>query len=78
MTHLYGVGQGQALQGRADDAVVAEHHEERHEERHEGGDEVQEEGEPADARVEERVVVGVGVVQRLEPSKGRKNTSLKL
>lgn len=68
VTHLYGVGQGQALQRRADDVIIAEHHEQRHKQGHEGCDEIQQEGEPTRPRVEEREVVGVDVIQRLEPT----------
>lgn len=68
MTHLYGVGQRQALQRWTDHFVIAEHHEQRHKQRHDGCNEIQQEGEPTGPRVEQREVVGVDVIQCLEPT----------
>lgn len=67
-THLDGVGQCQALQRRTDRRVIAEHHEQRHKQCHDGCDEIQQEGEPTRPRVEQHEVVGVDVVQGLEPA----------
>lgn len=64
--YLNGIRHGQAFQGRIDEVVTAEHHEQRYQQSHGGGHEVQPEREPASAGVKQQIVVGVDVIQGLE------------
>lgn len=74
-THLRGVGQSQALQGRTDVLITNQNHNERHKQGRHGCHQVQPEGEPAGRSVKEQVVVGVDVVQGLEPKTQDRTTA---
>ena len=64
--YLYCIRQGQAFQRGADGFVIAEDSKQSHQQGHGTSHEVQPERQPACARVEQQVVIGVDVIQGLE------------
>lgn len=66
--YLYCVRHGQAFQGWTDEIVTAEHYKQSHQQGHGQSHEVQPEREQACPRVIEEIVVGVDVIQGLEPT----------
>lgn len=66
--YLYRVRNGQAFQGRADCIITAQDHKQSHQQGHRTSHEVQPERQPTCAGVKQQIVIGVDVIQGLEPN----------